>query len=157
MGGVILKTGWNFLNSKQIKVLKQKLKGQFGFESPLDYAFLKNAKNKVFIINRDIERVDFEKLRINSTGTYFCEEKDTEVRMSIEGSQIIGPNSTKNVIDLDQKQQRQWLKGEDLEYPGTSPGFVILRCEDDFLGCAKHKQDKLFNYVPKERRIRSSD
>lgn len=150
--------GWIFLNSKEVKDLVLRLKEQFDFTIDLDYVFLKNEKNKVFIVNRDVANIDFSKLRLNSMGLYFAEDKGgNNIRLSIEGSQIIGPSAKKNIVDVDSKQQREWLKGIDLELDGASDGFVIVRYKDDYMGCAKHKDGKLLNHIPKERRIRASD
>ena len=151
-----MKPGLKFLNSKETKEIKRKLEAQFEF-SELNYAFLQNQDNKIFIVNRDVDRVDWKTLYINSIGAYLGEDHGADIRLSIEGSQLIGSSAKKNVIELDKSQAREWLKGYDLEYPGSTKGFVIIKCGNDFLGSAKHKDSKLINYVPKERRIRASD
>lgn len=151
-----MKPGLSFMNSKETKELKKKLEAQFGF-SDIHYAFLINDKNKVFIVNRDVDRLDLKALRINTIGVYFCEDYGDEVRLSIEGSQIIGPHATKGVIELEKEDARSWLKGADLEHEGSTKGFVIIKSGSDYMGCAKHKDGKLLNHVPKERRIRASD
>ncbi|MBR9690289.1 hypothetical protein GOV08_01255 [Candidatus Woesearchaeota archaeon] len=150
-----MKPGWKFLNSKEIKNLLKKLKEQYGFIQKLDYAFLKNEKRKVYLVSRDVDKIDFEKLRINSMGSYFCEVNPDGVRLSVEGSQIVGPHASKNVVKID--DQRGWMKGFDIDFLGETKGFVIVKSGSDFMGCAKHKNNILLNYVPKERRIRASD
>lgn len=146
----------NFLNSKEIKELKKKLLDEYGFSGELDYGFLITETNKIYLINRDITRIDFKILKINNMGLYFCQDYGNELRLSIEGSQIIGPNSTK-IVELDKKTAREWLKGFDIAYDGATKGFVIIKSGNDYMGCAKHKDGKLLNYVPKERRIKASD
>lgn len=148
----------HFLNSKEVKELKKKFLEQFGYEDDFsNYAFSITDKNKIYMVNRDVDKISLDDLRLQIVGLYFCEDYGTELRLSIEGSQIVGPKATKNVIELDKKQSRDWLKGFDLEFEGTNKQFVIVKCGDEYLGCGKIKENKLLNFVPKERRIRASD
>ena len=143
-----------FLNSKETKEILKLIEGQWGAELKLDFTFAKNSKNRVFIVNKDINKIDFSKLRINSVGMYFC-DLENEIRLSIEGSQIIGPKAVKNVVEINEEQTKQWLKGEDLEIEdkGNYHGFVIIKHENDFLGSGKFKDNRILNYVSKSRRI----
>jgi NOL1/NOP2/fmu family ribosome biogenesis protein len=72
--------------------------------------------------------------------------------LSIEGSQIIGPKCNKNILELKDEQRELWVKGYDLDIDGDL-GFVIIKNKDDFLGCGKLRNNKLYNYVPKSRRL----
>ena len=108
------------LNSKEIKEILKLIEKQWGAKLKLDYAFLKNPKNRVFIINKeDISKIELEKLRINSIGMYFCEIDKLGIRLSIEGSQIIGKKAEKNIVEINEEQAKQWFKGEDLEIKGN--------------------------------------
>jgi len=143
-----------FLNSKETKEILKLIEEQWGAKLKLDYILIKNSKNRIFIVNKDISKIDFSKLRINSIGMYFC-DLENEIRLSIEGSQIIGPKSTKNIAEINESQVKQWLKGEDLEIQdkGNYHGFVIIKHENDFLGTGKFKENKILNYVSKGRRV----
>jgi len=141
------------LNSKEIKEILKLIEKQWNVKIKLEYTFLKNNKNRVFIINKDIEKIELEKLRVNSFGLYFCEIDNMGIRLSIEGSQIIGPKATKNIVEINSLQIKQWLKGEDLEVNGNYSGFVIIKHKNDFLGSGKYKNGKILNYVSKSRRI----
>ena len=143
-----------FLNSKETKEILKLIEEQWGAKLKLDYTFAKNSKNRIFIVNKDINKIDFSKLRINSIGMYFC-DLENEIRLSIEGSQIIGPKAVKNVVEINEEQTKQWLKGEDLEIEdkGNYRRFVIIKHENDFLGSGKFKDNRILNYVSKSRRI----
>ena len=150
---------------QNLKILKKKdkkrflelLKKQFGFEEKLDYNFLINTKNKIFIINKDLVNIDMEKIRINSIGLYIAEFRNDEVRLSIEGSQLIGKNAKKNILELNDKQARDWMKGNDLEIETKEKRFVIIKNNNDYLGSGKSTLDKILNFVPKSRRLNVSD
>lgn len=142
------------LNNKEIKEIYKLIEGQWGARVKLDYGFLRNNKNRIFVVSRDISRVDISKLRLNSVGMYFCEDDRSGIRLSIEGSQVIGPEASKNVVELDENETRRWLKGEDLEKDCKScKGFVILKSKNDFLGSGKYTNGRILNYVSKTRRI----
>ena len=141
------------LNKKQTKEILNLIKKQFAAEVDLDYAFLKNQKGKVYIINKDVLTINLEKVRINSLGLYFAKIINDEIRLSIEGSQIIGPKATKNIAELNEKQAKEWMAGNDLEILGKYSGFLLIKHNKDFLGCGKYRDGKVFNYVGKARRL----
>lgn len=142
------------LNNREIKEILEIIENQWGAKLKLDYGFLRNSKNRVFIISKDIARIDTSKLRLNSAGMYFCEMDKKGIRLSIEGSQLIGEKATKNIVELNEEETRKWFKGEDLEKNCENcNGFVILKHKDDFLGTGKYANGKVLNYVSKARRV----
>lgn len=141
------------LNNKEIKEICKLIEKQWGAKPKLDYGFLQNNKNRVFIISKDISKIDLSKLRLNSVGMYFCEIDDKGIRLSIEGSQIIGPKATKNVVELNEEETKKWFKGENLEIKGDYSGFLIIKNNNDFLGTGKYSNGKILNYVGKSRRV----
>lgn len=142
------------LNSKEIKEIYKLIEKQWGAKIKLDYGFLRNNKNRIFIINNDISKIDTSKLRLNSVGMYFCEDDRAGIRLSIEGSQIIGQKAAKNVVELDEDDAKKWFRGEDIEKEcHDCDGFVILKNKDDFLGSGKYKNGRILNYLGKSRRI----
>ena len=142
------------LNRKKIKEILALIKKQWGADFRTELAFLMNTQNKIFLVNKEVFNLNLEKLRINSIGLYFGELKNNELRLSIEGSQLIGKNAKLNTIKLDEKQSMQWLKGEDISIKGNYNGFVILKYNNDFLGTGKYKDGKVLNFVPKARRFK---
>ena len=115
------------LNSKEIKEILKLIEAQWGAKLKLNYAFLRNPKNRIFVVNKDIGKIELEKLRVNSIGMYFCEIDKLGIRLSIEGSQIVGPKAEKNIVEINEEQTKQWFKGEDLEINGNYSGFLIIK------------------------------
>jgi len=142
------------LNSKEIKEVYKLIESQWGAKLKLDYGFLENNKSRIFVISKDISKIDAAKLRINSAGLYFCEIDRKGIRLSIEGSQIVGSKASKNVVELDEEDTKKLLKGEDLEKECKDcNGFIILKYKNDFLGTGKYVNEKILNYVSKARRV----
>ncbi|PIO07025.1 hypothetical protein COT47_01765 [Candidatus Woesearchaeota archaeon CG08_land_8_20_14_0_20_43_7] len=142
------------LNTHDTKKILSTLKEQWGFCEKLNYAFVVNAKGKVHAVTREFARVIDLKLRIDTIGFYFGTWNSDGFRLSIEGSQIIGPLAKKNVVLLDEKEIVDWAKGIDIEKETDCTGYVILRKEDDFIGCGRIKEGRILNYIPRNRRLR---
>lgn len=144
----------NNLKSKEKKQLLQAIEKQWGGypEVLKEEVLIKTGKDRIYLVNRDVDRISFENIRINSAGLYIAEQKG-ELRLSIEGSQLIGPKATKNVIEIDDEQRKLWFTGQDIPLEGESKGFLILKHGKDYIGSGKHKEGKIHNYVPKNRRL----
>ncbi len=140
-------------NTRFVKEIHKLLSSQFGFSSKLDYVFLKNDKGKVFIVSKDVGSIDLNKLRINTIGFYLGELKGGEFRLSLEACSMVGADCKKNVIVLDEKQMKWYFEGLDLEMDLEGRNrFVLLKFKEDFIGCAKYKEGKILNFMPKEHR-----
>ena len=143
------------LNSREVKAIMKKLDEQFGITCTLDYAFLMDQHKKIWLIHKDVNLIDFEQLRINSMGLYFAEiNKYGEIRLTIEGSQLVGKFATKNVVVLEAENVKKYFKGEDVPISLDVSGspFLLLKFGSDFFGCAKYKEGVLLNYLPKVHR-----
>jgi len=140
------------LNKKDAKKILATLEKQWGFREKLDYAFIETEKGKIYIANKEIFDLDLSDLKISSIGLYFAETRNG-IRLSIEGSQIVGKKATRNVVELTEKEAKEWMKGGDIDKETSAEGFVIIRHKDDFLGSGKATKDgKILNFVPKNRR-----
>ncbi len=146
------------MNSKAVKEITKLLHQQWGYDEKLDCGFLQK-ENDIFMVTRDIDKIDLSALNVNSLGLYFGELRHEQLRLSIEGSQIIGKKATKNIVELNGSQLQQWLSGEDLDLSGSNGGscennaYVIIRNKSDFFSCGRIKDGKLLNFVPKARRL----
>lgn len=145
------------LNKKQIKKIFSLIKEQWDADVKIEHVFLQDNDEKLYITNRDISRIDLSRLRINSIGMYFGLIRNNELRLSIEASQMIGAYAKKNIVDLHKKDAARWLAGEDLDYSGNETGFALIKHNDDFLGTGKIKEGRILNFIPKARRLKSTD
>ena len=88
-------------------------------------------------------------------GVYFGRIESDGIRLSIEGSFLVGPKATKNVVELDDERARLYLAGESVEIDDKNlHGWVVVKWRSYYIGSAKAKAGRLINYVPKERRLR---
>lgn len=143
------------LNTREVKKILKWLKEHYGIkELKIDKAFLKSTKDRLYLISKKVSELETKDLRINLVGMYFAKEDKKGIRLSIEGSQIVGPKAKKNIAKLSKEQMQQWIRGEDIDFKGDLKGFVIIKYGSDFYGTGVYKEGKILNYVPKERRIK---
>jgi NOL1/NOP2/fmu family ribosome biogenesis protein len=140
------------LNKKEAKKILELIKKQWDADFVTDKIFLKN-QNDIFLVNRDVFSINLDTIRINSLGLYFGELFDYKLRLSIEGSQLIGPIAKENVVEINENELRQWLRGENIIKQTNANSYVIIKHSNDFFGCGKAKENLILNYVPKVRRI----
>jgi NOL1/NOP2/fmu family ribosome biogenesis protein len=152
-----MKPNLRALSGRDLKRVLNVISGQWGADVDLPFAWYLGSRNALYVISRDIGRVDLRNLRINNVGLYFGEFKKGLLRLSIEGSQLVGPKAEKNVVGLDYGELRQWLRGEDLVKAVDAQGYVLVRYGSDFVGCGRVKDGRILNFVPKARRLLVSD
>ncbi len=131
------------------------LKQQFGCSLVKEYAYLMNGKDKAFVVNKDVDRVDLGKIRVDRLGLYFAEWKNTQVRLSKEGAALLvaeNKGKVENIVDLSKEEVEKYFKGNDLKKDLGGDRLVILRFEDNIIGCAKYKQGEILNFLPKIHR-----
>jgi NOL1/NOP2/fmu family ribosome biogenesis protein len=87
-------------------------------------------------------------------GDYFAKEQGYELRLSIEGTHLLKEQITKNIFELNQEQKEQWMHGHDLQIKTGKKGFFIIKYENDFLGTGKLSEEKISNFIPKNRRLK---
>jgi len=149
------------LNSKEKKKILQLIESQWGVKMRSELVFLQNMKSRIYIADRGFAEISTEHLRLETVGMYFGTLEHGELRLSFEGSQMIGPDATKNVVVLSRSEMLSILKGEDIDKPRLEPGFVILAYASekgtDYLGTGRVKGGKILNYTPKSRRIATDD
>jgi len=151
------------LSDEEVRRVLQILEERFGAKTDKlakNYLFFKDKKGKIWICTQEIGKIELKRLKIQKIGLYFgFFESKRKLRLSIEGTQLIGSLATKNVIELTREEMELWMRGLDLEKrlpksSKVSEGPVILKCGDDFLGSGVYREGRIMNMVPKERRIK---
>lgn len=155
------------LNSKEKKVLLQKIQEHYGFTEDFNYDVLLNEnKMKYYLIQPEVLEFPVEQHRVETIGLYFGQlMPEGVVRFTVDGSQIIGPHATKQIFELSDEQFHEWIRGRDLEVETGLESWIILKHGDDYVGSGKivHKSEAgeektlIHNYVPKTRYVRSED
>ena len=145
------------LSSSRKKKIIQQLEDQFGITS-LPYLFLQFGKDKIRVYSGNLSKENLNNLdkntRIENMGLYFARIQPDGIRLTIDGIQLVKDQITKNIMEINDNQAKDWFKGNDLDIKAES-AFKILKNNDEFIGCGKSTGDRITNFVPKERRIKN--
>jgi NOL1/NOP2/fmu family ribosome biogenesis protein len=140
----------------KIKILK-KLNSQFGIEE-IPGILIKKGKEKIFLYTGNLKKeelYDLDKATfIEAVGIYLAKEEGENVRLSIEGSQILKDQMTKNVIELTREESQTWMMGHEILKKSGFRGLVAMKYDEDMLGTGKASEEKITNFIPKSRRLR---
>jgi len=146
------------LTSTDKKKIIEKLNNQFGI-TELPYLLIQFGQEKLraysgILSKEELYYLDRE-IRIENIGLYFAKyENNNEIRLTLDGVQLLKNQITKNIIELNDNQANEWFKGLDLDIK-TEYGWKILKHNSELIGCGKSTGEKITNFMPKERRIKS--
>lgn len=145
-----------FLSSKEKKQIMEKLNENYGI-SNLPHLFLQIGKEKIRAFSGSLTREEISKIaryaNIEIIGIYLAKIEKDGLRLSHDAVTLLADKITKNIIDINDSQAYEWLKGNDLNIKAQK-GYVVVRNKNLLLGCGKSTCEKIINFVPKERRIK---
>lgn len=144
------------LNRRERIEIEERVDTDFDIDLAIPHHFIQRAREKIRIFTGQLSFQDLIRLSklltIDNIGLYFAFVKENEFRLSYDASILYGKSSEK-VIELNEKEARAWLKGEDIANRWEKQGYFLIKYNNDILGCCKAVQEKLLNFVPKERRV----
>lgn len=153
----------HILNKNEKADIETLLKNQFGIKS-IPGILVKRGAERIFLFQGDFTIKEIKNLeqwtRIERVGLYFGKlfedrEGNRYARLSIEGSQILQDQFTKNIFELDDKLVQEWMQGQELNIKTGKKGFLVMKYKNDFLGTGKASEEKISNFIPKSRRLKS--
>jgi len=144
-----------FIKSSKKKKIIQFLTAQFGI-SKLPYLLIKAGKEKIRAFSGHISKEEIQTLNkltnIEIIGLYLL-KKEQDFRLSLDATHILEDQITKNILKINDSQFKDWIRGHDLEIQAPK-GTLVIKHNEDFLGCTKSNGQKAFNYIPKNRRLK---
>jgi NOL1/NOP2/fmu family ribosome biogenesis protein len=144
--------------SKKEKLrIENKLKEQFGIEK-IQGILVKRGEERIFLFQgnltiKEIKKIE-EKILLERVGIYFAKEQNNKIRLSLEGVYLLKEQIKKNIFELNDKQAEQWMLGQELPIRTRTREFLIMKYKDYFLGCGKASEEKIGNFIPKNRRLK---
>jgi NOL1/NOP2/fmu family ribosome biogenesis protein len=148
-----------FFTKQEKEKLIQQLNNQFGI-TELPWEVAKLGKERIILFSGDMsekELIKFDYLaRVEGVGLYFAkiDEHTKDIRLSIEGANLLKDQITKNIFEMNEEQTDQWMLGQELNITTGKKGFFVMKFKNDILGTGKISENKISNFVPKSRRLR---
>lgn len=146
----------HFIKSSEKKKITAELEIQFGIKK-IHYLLIETGKDKIRGFSGHLSKEEIKSLsqltNIESIGVYLL-KKEFDYRLSIEATHLLKEQITKNILEINDLQLQQWLKGQNLEIKTKNKNTLVIQHNQDFIGCGKSNTEKIFNYVPKDRRLK---
>jgi NOL1/NOP2/fmu family ribosome biogenesis protein len=146
------------LNQKEKKKIESALAENFGIEK-IPGQLVKKGEERIFLFRGNLTEEEIRKIEevttIEAMGVYFAKEQEGEIRLSLEGVFILKNQIKKNIFEMNELQLKEWIRGNELNIQTGKRGYLIMSYKGDFFGCGKASMEKISNFVPKTRRIKS--
>ena len=152
----------HIFSNRETQEILSKLKEQFEIQK-IPGRLIKIGKEKIFLFNGDFSDEQIKNLEkiafIEKIGIYIGAifPPTGEIRLSIEGTQIFKSQITKNIFEINNEQLENWMQGEELNIQTGLRGIIVIKHKNNFLGCGKASENKIGNFIPKSRRLRSKN
>ena len=147
----------SFIRSPEKNRITDDLEKQFGINK-LPYLLFRVGREKIRGYSGHLSKEEIAKLariaRVEIIGIYLI-KKEQDFRLSLDAIHLLKDQVSKSIIDLNDEQFHKWIRGHDLEVKDAQLGTIVIRYNGDFVGCGKSNGQKIFNYVPKDRRLRN--
>ena len=113
-----------------------------------DFQIYGGSKGKVYLGPKKL----ISKPDIVSLGILVA-RAESSVKPTTNLLQLFGHLASKNIVRLDKKEAVSFAKGEDLQIKDeASDGYVLVKFENNCLGCGLLKENLLINQIPKAKR-----
>lgn len=134
------------------------LEKQFGIKK-LPYLLVRQGREKLRAFTGEASKEELlaitRELNVEILGIYFGKLETGGIRLSIDATNLLASQITKNILELDDNEIIQWMRGNNLEINKEEQGYKIIKNNNDFFGTGKASNGILYNFVPKDRRIKN--
>ena len=142
--------------SEKNKVISE-LQERFGIKE-IPGTLVMRGKERLFLFSggfdgKALKRLE-EKVIVERAGVYFAKIVDEQLKLSIEGVNLLQSQISKNIFEMDDKSTGDWIRGRDLNIKTGLKGFFAMKNGNDFFGVGKASENKIGNFIPKSRRLR---
>lgn len=147
------------LNQAEKKQIEEKLKKQFGIKEIHGKIAMRGAE-RLFFFTGEISEEEIRKIEetapIEKIGVYFAKIINDDIKLTIEGTQILKEQIREGIFEINDEQAEEWMMGRELNIKTGLRGFVVIKNKStgDLLGCGKASENKITNFIPKERRLK---
>ena len=145
------------LKINEKKKIEKSLQEQFEI-TEIKGLLVKRGEERLFLFQGNLspkEITELEKtIPLERIGIYFAKIIRDEPKLSIEGVQVLKNQIKNNIFELNKEQTEQWMTGQELNIKTGKKGFIIIRYNDDLLGCGNASEEKITNFIPKSRRLK---
>jgi NOL1/NOP2/fmu family ribosome biogenesis protein len=147
-----------FLNSKQKRAVVEGLRETYGI-TELNYSLIEAGKKRIRAFSGNLAGDEILRLgeftNIEVIGMYLISQKDDDFRLNFDAVSLLRNEITKGIVEISREQAERWMRGQDIDFE-CPRGIVVLKFGEELMGVGKSNGVKIFNYVPKERKLKTA-
>lgn len=147
------------INQKEKEKIIKKLNDQFGIVQ-IKETLIKIGEENIFLYAgnfKEFEIQNFEKIiGVEKIGIYFGKIKEEKIILSMEAIQILKDQISKNILEINEQQVKEFMKGNELLISSKNKGYSVIKYKEDFLGLGKASEEKISSLIPKSRRLKNN-
>lgn len=147
----------NFIKSPEKRKIQEELNETFGINE-IPYQLIETGKEKIRGFSGSLTKDEIINLsriiNIELIGTYLLKREES-IRLSYDATHLFQSQITKNIFEITPGQFELWIRGHDLLNVQAPRGTLVIKYNGDFLGCGKSNGEKISNFIPKERRLKT--
>src|SRR3989338_8673066 len=106
-----------FFTKHETQEILSKLQEQFGIKK-IPGILLRIGQERIFIYQGNLNEQEIKQLEnivpIERAGVYFAKEEESGIRLSIEGTQILKGQITKNIFEINDERLESWMRGNEI-------------------------------------------
>lgn len=105
------------LNQIERKQIEDKLKEQFGIKEIPGKIVMRGAE-RLFFFTGEIDEIEIRKIEevapIEKIGVYFAKIINDDIKLTIEGTQILKEQINKGIFEINDERAEEWMMGREL-------------------------------------------
>lgn len=146
-------------HAKEKKELCIFSKKRFGYELPITHRHDVRLKDHSIYLQNPLGQGVYQLMKWKREGLQIADRYKQEYRLSHEAISLWGQNFSKNCLEVDEKQAKQYMKGKDLFIENNNDqdldeGQIIVRYNGVALGSGLLRNGKVKNQLPRELVVR---
>lgn len=146
------------LDHSERKILEKLLYDQHGVrEAFREFILVMGGGGKIRATTPETIEVARKLRKVLQIGLYVakCRKNKYEVFLSIDGSQLLNAQLSKNIVELGEEECREWMRGAPIKLSTDINGkYVVGRIDKIYLGSARVSRDgKAYPQIAAWRRI----
>ena len=150
------------IKGKELAEIESILRKEFGIEKLPECRLYLWGEDRIIAFTGDLSEREIWKIStiasIESLGVYIGKKDMNGIRLSIEGTHLLQNQINKNIFEItNEKMLEEWMSGADLQIATGKKGFLVMKHNEDFLGTGKASENKISNFIPKERRLKVAE
>lgn len=145
----IIKEFLNYLDERF--GIKKEIFFDYGFDTDEEWISIFSAS----INNKNLDGLLIKSIGLRA-GKYFKDIRNQRVKLKISTNfaQIFGRYATKNVLQINDAQVKEYMQGSDLEniHPlNVEEGEVIIKWNENVIGVGNYSHGRIKNQIPKKQ------